>query len=284
MEREKINIGFLGYGTRALDALMKHPDFEVKYFFTPKAGLCRQVYDAEKRYKDRVSMEIIYDNRQLAERFAQIQDVRCFLMNACPIILKQDALEHMQVFNVHPGDLHYNRGHQPHMWTVLLGEKETKLVLHTVGTAIDAGNIVKSVPVTVQDDDNAKTVLDRTEDNLPVLLDALYEHLTRGAPYEETVENGGYRRAMRYEDYEIKAGDSIEQVERKIRARATKHGAFVTWQGKRLYVDSLLSWKKGLYEGSCLEMVCRTKEEVYIYLNGNTVRFRLNKVEAIDEN
>lgn len=281
---EIINIGFLGYGIRALDALMEHPKFQVKYFFTPEANLSQAVYDAEKKYKDKVPMEIIHDNRQLAERFAQIHDVRCFLMNACSIILKQNALEHMVVFNIHPGDLHYNRGHQPHKWTVLLGEKQTKMVLHTVGTAIDAGNIVKSVPIIVQENDDAKTVLDHAEDKLPVLLDALYEHLTKRTPYEETVEYGGYRKIMKYEDYEIKAEDSRKQIERKIRARSMDHGAFITWKGRRLYVDGILEWKKGIYDNDCLEIIFRTEDELNICLNGNIVKFHLNKVEEIQDN
>ena len=54
---ERIRIGFLGYGTRALDALMEHDGFEVKYFLAPVSRLCEDVYNARKRYP---GIDIIY--------------------------------------------------------------------------------------------------------------------------------------------------------------------------------------------------------------------------------
>lgn len=189
-DRKRIRIGFLGYGTRALDSLMEHPLYDVRYFFAPRERLCQDIYDAQERYRESLTMEIIEDNEQLANRFARISDVDCFLMNACPIILNREVLEQMKVFNIHPGDLRYNRGHQPHCWTVLLGEKQTKIVLHTVNEKIDAGSIVKSVDIAVSEDDSAEDVLNHAEDKIPVLLDALYQHLTEHTGYEAAVENG----------------------------------------------------------------------------------------------
>lgn len=277
MEHEKIRIGFIGYGTRALDALMEHPLFEVRYFLAPKARLCEEVYDAARRYEKQLTMEIVADNEELAKCFGEIRDVDCFLMNACPIILNQKVLERMRVFNIHPGDLHYNRGHQPHMWTVLLGEQETKIVLHTVGTAIDAGFVIKSVRIPVQVQDNAEDVLNHAEDKIPLLLDALYAYLREGASYEEEVMEGGYRRIMDYRDYEIVAGDSVETMERKIRARSMNHGAFLQWNGKRVYVDSVIKWKKEEKETSWQIEI--QGEMVRLQTGRQSIWFHINKVE-----
>jgi len=278
MKREKIRIGFLGYGTRALDALMEHPLFEVRYFLAPKARLCSEVYDAAERYKEQLTMEVVADNEELAERFAKIDDVDCFLMNACPIILNQRVLDKMKVFNIHPGDLHYNRGHQPHMWTVLLGEKETKIVLHTVGVKIDAGFIIRSITVPVQMQDNAGDVLNHAEDKIPLLLDGLYAHLREGIPPEEEIKTGGYRKIMDYGDYEIVEGDSIETMERKIRARSMNHGAFLKWDGKRIYVDCMIEWKRE--EHRDLWQVELKDETVRLQTGKQSIRFHMNKIEA----
>lgn len=277
MGHEKIRIGFIGYGTRALDALMGHPLFEVRYFLAPKAKLCEEVYDAARRYEKQFTMEVVADNEELAERFAKIEDVDCFLMNACPIILNQKVLERMRVFNIHPGDLHYNRGHQPHMWTVLLGEQETKIVLHTVGPAIDAGFVIRSVRIPVQVQDNAGDVLNHAEDNIPLLLDALYAYLREGAPFEEEVTAGGYRRIMDYRDYEIVEGDSVERMERKIRARSMNHGAFLQWNGKRIYVDCVIKWKKE--EKEILWQIELQEEMVRLQTGKRSIWFHINKVE-----
>lgn len=242
---EKIQIGFLGYGTRALDALMVHPKYEVRYFFAPRARLCQDVYDAAERYKDKLTLEVIDDNRMLAERLAQIKDVECFLMNACSIILKQDVLDEMPFYNIHPGDLAYNRGHQPHMWTVRLGEKSSKIELHKVCTGIDEGYIVCSKKMPVSPEQSAGEVLNMLEDQIPCLLDGLYAHLREGAPYEEEIMGGTYRPVMKYEDYRVdftKAGESDfdNDMKRKLLSRSENHGAFFVHEGRRIYFTQIL--------------------------------------------
>ena len=116
----QLKVGFLGYGTRGLDALMTHPDFQVNYFFAPRTRICQDVRDARERYRGRFQYAEVENNRDLAARFAQARDVDCFVMNACPIILNQEVLDRMDVFNIHPGNLENNRGHHPHLWTCLL--------------------------------------------------------------------------------------------------------------------------------------------------------------------
>jgi len=281
---KKIRIGFLGYGTRALDSLMEHPLFDVRYFFAPRERLCQDVYDAQERYQGKMAMEIMDDNEQLADRFAQIHDVDCFLMNACPIILNHDVLSQMKVFNIHPGDLRYNRGHQPHCWTVLLGEKQTKIVLHTVSEKIDAGSIVKSVDIAVSEDDSAGDVLNHAEDKIPILLDALYRHLTEHTAYEAVVENGEYRRIMCYEDYEIHLQiDTAGQIKRKILSRSMHHGAFFWYGPERIYVDRILYYEeyKEKQEGDMTVWIEKQKGTVSVRSAWRHIVFRLNREKMI---
>lgn len=279
---EKIKIGFLGYGVRALDALMENPLFEVRYFFTPKARLCQDVYDVKERYKDRLQMEIIGDNEQLCRRFEEIHDVECFLMNACPIILNAQVLSRMRVFNIHPGDLRYNRGHQPHCWTVLLGERKTKIVLHRVREKIDSGGIVKSVDITVSEDDSATDILNRAEDKIPILLAALYRHLTQNTPYEAVVTKGAYRRIMTHDDYMLQLKTDAEgQIKRKILARSMHHGAFFVHKGTRVYVDGILFYQETAGQTGDDVRVFIQKEEgiVCVDCGWREMVFRINKME-----
>lgn len=279
-----IKIGFLGYGTRGLDCLMAHPMFDVRYFLVPGSRLCQDVFHAQEKYKDHLEMEIVYDNRQLAARFAAITDVDCFLMNACPIILNKEVLSQMRVFNIHPGDLRYNRGHQPHCWTVLLGERQTKIVLHTVTEKIDSGWIIKSVDVPVLADDSAEDVLIHAEDQIPILLDALYKHLTEHTEYEMAVENGKYRRVMTYDDYEIHLSiDTREQMMRKILSRMTYHGAFFRYVEKRIYVDAMLAYKEYTERQDCAITVGIESEKnlVHVHSIWRSMIFHINKSERI---
>lgn len=281
---DKIRTGFLGYGVRALDALMEHPQFDVRYFLTPGSRLCQEVYEAQERYQDLLNMEIVNDNAQLAARFAEISDVDCFVMNACPIILDREVLAQMKVFNIHPGDLRYNRGHQPHCWTVLLGERQTKIVMHSVGEGIDQGGIVGSVDIAVSPEDSAGDVLDHAEDEIPVLLDALYRHLAEGIPYESVIEEGGYRRIMEYGDYELHLDmDTREQIKRKILSRSLNHGAFFYYKGERVYVDRLVSYQEYKErENSAITVQIReTEGSVYIHSLWRSMVFRLNPSKAL---
>ena len=122
---QAIDVGFLGYGTRALDALMADSNFNVKYFLTPKSRLCPEVFKAAEDYN--LNLEIIDNKAQLNNRIKEIKNVTTFVMNACPFILTEEILSNMDFYNIHPGSLYTNRGHQPHLWTVLLDERETEI-------------------------------------------------------------------------------------------------------------------------------------------------------------
>lgn len=276
---EKINIGFLGYGTRALDALMADSRFNVKYFLTPKSRLCEEVYECAEKYSDKVKLEIIENKSELFKRIEEIKDVSCFLMNACPFILTREILDNMDFYNIHPGSLFTNRGHQPHLWTVLLDERETEICLHKVNTEIDLGHVIESVKIKLDGRENSLEVLNKAEDEIPVLLDGLYEYLTGKKGIKYTAENGVYRHVMDYSDYEIKDSDNIEDIDRKIRARYMHNGAFFVREGKRIYVDEIISCEKSsdnvfeynndnvLYCGNGIRAVFKVKK--ITDLNGN---------------
>ncbi len=250
--KKKISIGFLGYGTRALDALMEHDGFEVKCFIAPVSRLCADVYDARKRYPD-IPFYLAKNNNELAEIFDGIDDVECFLMNACPIILKDFVLEKMDVYNIHPGDIKYNRGHQPHQWTVYLGESESEIVCHQVSPGIDEGKVIGMIKKDIPKDYDALQVLDLLEDQIPLLLDRLYDHIVNNAPILEDIEGGGYRNILTHRDYQIHPENITqdgfkEDMLRKIRTRVMNHGAFFRYGDEMIYVDKFLFEEEGSQE------------------------------------
>lgn len=284
---DKIKIGFLGYGTMALTSLIEHPLYEVKYFIVPSKRLCQDVYNAMEEYKNQVKIIIVSNHAELLRVLMEIKDVECFLMNACPIILKQDVLDCMDFYNIHPGDLSYNRGHHPHLWTVLLGEKKSKITIHKVNTEIDTGEVIGSVEVTIKEDENAEDVLNKLEYEIPVLLDVLYEYRRNEAPFEGIILNGGYRRKMEHRDYEIDVEtDNLAMMERKIRARSMHHGAFINKDGIRYYVDRI----KKIYTHttntcavySILFLVDQGNKEVFLDTREQMIIFHLNKTEKVD--
>lgn len=239
---ETIKIGFYGYGTRALDALMAHPDFTVMHFLTPKSRLCAEVYEAEQRYRRHFPMVTVSGRKELEREIAGIHDVSCFLMNASPIILDETILGRMDFYNIHPGNLRNNRGHHPHLWSILLDEKETEINLHRVTAEIDLGEVIETVRVPVLRNDTARTLLDRTEDQIPELLTALAAYLRGERGVRGVICEGGYRRKMTYEDYRFDPEkDTLQDMDRKIRTRAMHSGGFFEAGERRIYADRILT-------------------------------------------
>ncbi|MCD8089395.1 MAG: hypothetical protein LUD81_02020 [Clostridiales bacterium] len=274
-----IDVGFLGYGTRALDALFADDRFNVKYFITPRSRLCPEVFESEKRYRDRVKMEIVSNKAQLKERLKEINDIECFVMNACPYILTEEILSLTDVYNIHPGSLYTNRGHHPHLWSVLLDERETEICLHKVTPEIDLGVVVESVKIPLTGKEDSLEVLNKAEDQIPILLDGLYDYLTGKREGRYTVTGGEYRRNLTYGDYEIKNEDSLSDIDRKIRARAMHSGAFLTSEGKRIYFDKILS------SGKNSESFFRLEGDEAVYAeNGFICRLRVKKIMDTEGN
>lgn len=281
---KKIQIGFLGYGTRALDELMEHPDFEVRYFIVPRKSLCGEVYEAMETYKHLLKIILVSDNKELAKILSDIHDVNCFLMNACPLILNEQVLSCMEIYNIHPGDLNYNRGHHPHLWTVLLEERKSKITLHKVDTGIDEGLVIKSVPVLIGGQDNAGEVLRKLEDQIPLLLDALYGYRMKGVPPEGVITGGGYRRKMEHSDYEIDLEQDNEQdIRRKIRTRSMHHGAFIKSGGKRYYVDGIKNYyyqpNWNLHNENIIFEADEDNGTFFVAAGNQIIFFHLNKIE-----
>ncbi len=284
-----IKIGYLGYGTRALDALMEHPDFEVVCFIAPKSRLCEDVYVAHEKYHQ-LPYITVADNNELYRVVSSTPEPECWLINACPIILKENVLSLAPFFNIHPGDLRTNRGHQPHMWTVLLGEKQSTINLHSVTPGIDEGLVIRSKTIDIHPTDNSEVVLNRLEDEIPCLLDGLRDYLRGKAEPEGEIFGGIYRRVMIHEDYEIHLSQIsdpgfIDDAWRKIRARQIKHGAFFKYGESRVYVDDILRVKGSCRDTENAAAVIRFYNKrpgtVSISAGDFSVLFHINHIEPL---
>lgn len=277
---EKIKIGFYGYGTRALDALMEHPDFEVRHFLTPASRLCPEVYEAERRYRKEIPMVAVKNRRELAERIGAVTDVSCFLMNASPIILDEAILSRMHFYNIHPGSLSNNRGHHPHLWSILLDEKETEINLHRVTPEIDLGEVIETVRVPVLPDDTSLTLLNRAEDQIPKLLDTLAAYLRGECGGKGVVREGGYRRMMVYGDYRFDPEhDTLWDMDRKIRARAMHSGGFFEVGDRRIYTDRIISQSDGKEAPVCSGFsLTETEDSIVLIRKGEWAVFGKCKI------
>lgn len=282
---KQLKVGFLGYGTKALDYLMQDTRFCVKAFIVPEKRLCQEVYEAKQNYTE-LPFYLTKDNNDLERIFSSIIDIDCVVMNACPIILNEATLQNIRVFNIHPGNLNYNRGHHPHLWTVLLNETTSNIVLHKVTPKIDLGEIIGNIQVPIGEEENAGEVLEKLECFIPNLLDKLYEHLVYQTKPIQNITQGAYRRAMTYEDYEIQLTDQLKQIKRKILARSMHHGAFLKQDGVRYYVDAILHIFNrevpALKEEKITFLIEKENEQVIINTREEKIILHLGKIEICE--
>ena len=73
----------------------------------------------------------------------------------------------------------------------------------------------------------------------------------------------------------------MEDISRKIRARAMHHGAFFLWEGNRIYVDKFLGVSETKDTGK-MEVKMQEGNNVYVKVDGKCFCFRLNRVTAAD--
>jgi len=78
-------------------------------------------------------------------------------------LLKQELLDlaPMGVVGYHPAALPANRGRHPLIWALVLGLKETASTFFFMDAGADSGDILSQYPVTIADEDNARTLYDK---------------------------------------------------------------------------------------------------------------------------
>ena len=243
--------------------------------------MCNEVREAGERYSDQFPMEVIHSKQELITRFEQIIQegkVECFLINACPYIIPESLIQRFDFYNIHPGSLHNNRGHQPHSWSVLLDEKETKIVLYKISAGIDEGKVVAEKNIEVMPQDDEGTLLNRTESYIPELLARLYDHIETNTPFLYLAYNGEYRVNMVREDYCFHLGmEPFEMLDRKIRSRKLHSGACIyDEKGKRwIYVNEILSKE---YNAENIVSLKQQEEFLLLYQNQEMVKCHISKI------
>jgi methionyl-tRNA formyltransferase len=82
--------------------------------------------------------------------------VDVLLSVSAPEIFRQQALAAApHVLNVHNGKLPRYRGMMPTFWTLLNGEPEVTVTVHTMAAKLDAGEVLAEFPVPIRPDDSA---------------------------------------------------------------------------------------------------------------------------------
>lgn len=98
------------------------------------------------------------------------------------------------IWNMHGGKIPEYRGANVLQWAIVNGEKELGVTWHLMDEKIDHGLLLKEGKVTINDDDNALTVRDKTSKLGLELFKELWESAQNDGvhPYEVDMQKGHY--------------------------------------------------------------------------------------------
>ncbi len=176
----------------------------------------REIEDVIMQYCDTIDFAIMYD---------------------FGIILSEQVVSRIPVFNYHPGALKTNRGSSPINWSILLADKETIMSLYRVSAEIDLGELVSEHPCRIYDHDVPDSLRARMEGEIPSMMLELVKCFEKKV-YKGTVSNGIYRKRLNEIDYTILETDSEEMIKAKIRSQYSYRGAVIYSDCKKIYVQT----------------------------------------------
>ena len=161
-----------------------------------------------------------------------------------PKLVPKRILEaaHFGGINIHPGRLPQRGGGTPNRWAVYYGDKTAGLYAHAMTSKFDAGSVLHSLDIDIQDNLDAQTTEEALLANIPHFLDGLFaainnacaqnaherfDSISQSAPDILPPFRGPHQRI----DWEQ---DTSQTIIQKCRAMRPKSGAITHYQGQVL--------------------------------------------------
>lgn len=130
--------------------------------------------------------------------------------------------------NLHASSLPNYRGADPIYWQIRNGEQQFQFTAHRLSEAFDTGTIVAQVPVTIAPYDTAARVFSNLNQQLPTLLDMIFEQLNLHGQLQEQPQQGvALHTAPRVTEQDLTIHwnhSSAEQIHNQVRAGNPQNG------------------------------------------------------------
>lgn len=216
---------YIGNSVEAVTKINNLKDFNVT------AILCdsRKASVAMKNFAESNGIKyIICSTSQQVTKTLSFLHFELIIMYSCSLILATEVIKRYKVYNFHPGDLHSNRGSTPVNWSLVLGERETKIVLYRLSpVGIDLGEVVSERIINIDDEDNVISLRKKLESFIPEMLIELHEFITQNKK-GILIESGIYRPRIAEKDYTINQRlDSERIIRKKIKSQEVYDGAIL---------------------------------------------------------
>ena len=135
-------ISFFGESAKLAEIIFFNHNFELKAIFCDKNKINNDLLTFS--YQRKISLFKVENNLELLQKLNRIES-DIVLMCGFGIILNQQILNRVKVYNVHPGKLPDYKGRHPTFHATINGDKTIFFTLHEVVVEIDSGKIIDEV-------------------------------------------------------------------------------------------------------------------------------------------
>ena len=135
-------VSFFGESARLAECIFHNSKFELKAIFCEKNKINNELLTFS--YQRNIPLFKVENNFKLLQKLNQIK-LDIALMCGFGIILNQEILDQVKVYNLHPGKLPDYKGRHPTFHATINGDKSIFYTLHEVVVRIDSGKIIDEV-------------------------------------------------------------------------------------------------------------------------------------------
>ncbi len=167
-------------------------------------------------------------------------------------ILPKEVLEICKYgcLNIHPSLLPRWRGAAPVERTILAGDKTTAVCIMQMDEGLDTGDILMQQNMTVADEETSGSLRKITAEIGAKLLLETLDKLTSLKPHKQKEEGVTYADKLEKGEGKINWHDSVEVIDRKIRAFTPWPGSFFEYKGEQIKIIEASCIKKEVSEKS----------------------------------
>ena len=229
-----MDITYIGYSDEIIKIILNNSKIALKKVIT---SIKKLQDDTLKLLNEKgINCSYVANKQDIYNITEQIKTTYVLIYKFAYIIPK-NIIDQFIFFNIHPGDLLTNRGAHPIRWSILNGDRETKLTLYKI-SGIDEGFVIGEVKINILEEDNYITIDRRMNENLNKLIEKLI-YYDSNKPYP-LIQEGKYNRKVEEKDYCINLKtDDYFFIKRKINSVIDFGGAVICLDNKKYRVSSV---------------------------------------------
>lgn len=174
---DKNKIGYIWYCLNVIESLYYSENFELKAIFVPKSRITSLIsLFADSR---NIDLYIVEDAEELHNALVKYEkSISCCLMYDCGIIVKKKTIDIIDIFNIHPGDLHTNRWNNPLEYSLINNDEYITISLHKISEKIDMWLLIYTLKIPLLIRDTLDSIEIKIYDHIDQIIKKLYEFIS----------------------------------------------------------------------------------------------------------